>query len=60
MVAKLSLGTKFDSKVMHGQTKDPGKVKVVSRIVEVYATGLPNVFSITRHTNKFVYAMDHR
>ncbi len=59
LIAKLSLGTKFDGKIMYNQKKDPGTAKVVSGSVEVYAAGMRNVFGMTRHSNKFIYAMDN-
>lgn len=59
LIAKLSLGPKFAGKVEYNQMKDPGTANVVGGSIKVFAAGFRNVFGMTRHSNKHLYAMDN-
>lgn len=49
----------FDGRILYEPNNDPGKARVVSGDVKVFAAGLRSVFGMTRHSGGKIYALDN-
>ncbi|KAI0566807.1 Glucose/Sorbosone dehydrogenase [Gracilaria domingensis] len=49
----------FDGNIKYSEREDPGTARVVSGTVEVFATGLRNVYGLARHSNGGIYGLDN-
>lgn len=55
----LSKNGDFDGTIKYDQMDDPGTAHVASGDVEVYASGLRNVFGFTRHSSGHIYGLSN-